>query len=240
MPTTRLALPNGNRLLGALPGGEFRRLQPQLKEVNLTFGEIVYEPGATIRYVYFPSNSIVSLLSATDQKATLEVGMIGNEGMTGVSVIMGVNQSRPRALVQGTGTALRMESAALRRESVRLEYFHQLLLRYAHSLMTQMSLGLACNRFHKLEDRLARWLLMTQDRIGSDEFRMTQEFMSNMLAVRRERVNKVAGNLQKRNLIKYTRGHVTILNRPGLENGACYCYGAMKQESDAGLRNGKQ
>jgi CRP-like cAMP-binding protein len=237
MPTTRPALPNGNRLLGALPAAEFRRLQPQLKEVRLTFGEMVYEPGETIRYVYFPSNSIVSLLSATEGHAMLEVGMIGNEGMTGVSVFMGVNQSRPRALVQGAGTALRMESAALRRESVRLEYFHHLLLRYVHSLMTQMSLGLACNRFHKLEDRLARWLLMTQDRIGSDEFRVTQEFMSNMLAVRRERVNKVAGNLQKRDLISYSRGQVKILNRLGLERGACNCYGAMKEESDTGLRN---
>jgi CRP-like cAMP-binding protein len=198
---------------------------------------MVYEPGETIRYVYFPSNSIVSLLSATEGHAMLEVGMIGNEGMTGVSVFMGVNQSRPRALVQGAGTALRMESAALRRESVRLEYFHHLLLRYVHSLMTQMSLGLACNRFHKLEDRLARWLLMTQDRIGSDEFRVTQEFMSNMLAVRRERVNKVAGNLQKRDLISYSRGRVKILNRLGLERGACNCYGAMKEESDTGLRN---
>ena len=237
MPTTRPALPNGNRLLGALPPAEFRRLQPQLKEVKLTFGEMVYEPGETIRYVYFPNNSIVSLLSATEGHATLEVGMIGNEGMTGVSVFMGINQSLPRALVQGAGTALRMESAALRRESVRLEYFHHFLLRYVHSLMTQMSLGLACNRFHKLEDRLARWLLMTQDRIGSNEFRVTQEFMSNMLAVRRERVNKVAGNLQKRNLISYSRGQVKILNRPGLEKGACICYGAMKEESDAGLRN---
>ena len=226
---------NGNRLLAALPTREYRRLLPLFEEVMLTFAEVIYEPGDIIRHVYFPNDSVVSLLNTRNHHASLEVGMIGNEGMTGVSVFMGVNQSHTRALVQGSGSGLRMESAALRRESDRLGSFHRLLLRYIHSLMTQMSLSSACNRFHKLEDRLARWLLMTHDRIGSDEFRLTQEFMSNMLGVRREGVNKVAGNLQKHHLISYTRGHVTILNRPGLESVSCECYGIMRKESDAGL-----
>lgn len=240
MTSTRRNLQNGNRLLAALPAAEYRRLLPQLEEVTLDFAEIIYEPGDTIRHVYFPQNSIVSLLYATDHHATIEVGMIGNEGMTGMSVFMGVNVSRIRALVQGGGSGLRMESAALRRESDRLGSFHRLLHRYLHSLMTQMSLSAACNRFHRLEDRMARWLLMTQDRIGADEFRMTQEFMSNMLGVRREGINKVAGNLQKHNLISYTRGHVTVLDRPGLEKVSCECYGIMKKESDAGLNGSKR
>lgn len=240
MPTPQLGVQNGNRLLASLPAAEYRRLLPQMERVALTFGDIIYEPGDAIRHVYFPNNSVVSLLYVTDHNATLEVGMIGNEGMTGVSVFMGVNQSRTRALVQGGGSGLRMESAALRSESDRLGSFHRLLHRYVHSLMTQMSLSSTCNRFHKLEDRLARWLLMTHDRIGSDEFRLTQEFMSNMLGVRREGVNKVAGNLQKQNLISYTRGHVKVLNRPGLEKVACRCYGIMRAESDAGLNGGKR
>lgn len=241
MPTT-LNVPNGNRnrLLASLPAAEYRRLLPQLEEVTLTFAEIIYEPGDTIRHVYFPNNSIVSLLYVADHHASLEGGMIGNEGMTGVAVFMGVNQSQTRALVQGAGSGVRMESAALRRESDRLGSFHRLLHRYVHSLMTQMSLSSTCNRFHKLEDRLARWLLMTHDRIGSDEFRLTQEFMSTMLGVRREGVNKVAGNLQKNNLISYSRGHVTILNRPGLERVSCQCYGLMREESDAGLNGSKR
>jgi CRP-like cAMP-binding protein len=236
MSTTRLNVQPQNRLLASLSPGEYRRLLPQLEEVTLTFAEIIYEPGETIRHVYFPNNSIVSLLYATNSHASLEVGMIGNEGMTGVSVFMGVDQSRTRALVQGAGSGLRMESSALRKESDRLGSFHRLLHRYVHSLMTQMSLSSACNRFHSLEDRLARWLLMTHDRIGSDEFRLTQEFMSNMLGVRREGVNKVAGNLQKHSLISYTRGHVTVLDRPGLEKVSCDCYGIMRRESDAGLK----
>ena len=240
MTSTRRNAQNGNRLLAALPAAEYRRLLPQLEEVMLTFADVLYESGDTIRHVYFPNNSIVSLLYAPDHHSTIEVGMIGNEGMTGLSVFMGVNESRTRALVQGGGSGLRMEAAALRRESARLGSFHRLLHRYLHSLMTQMSLSAACNRFHKLEDRLARWLLMTQDRIGSDEFRLTQEFMSNMLGVRREGVNKVAGDLQKHNLISYTRGHVTVLDRPGLEKVSCECYGIMRKESDAGLNGGKR
>lgn len=213
-----------NRLLAALPGSEYQRLLPELEEVTLTFAEIIYEPGDTIRYAYFPSDSIVSLLAASNSHSTLEIGMIGNEGMAGVSVFMGVNKSPSRALVQGAGVALRMKSASLRKESGRVGSFHRLLHLYSHSLLSQMSLSAACNHFHGLNARLARWLLMTRDRAGSDEFRLTQEFMSSMLGVRREGVNKVACNLQREKLISYSRGHVTILNRRGLEKVSCECY----------------
>jgi len=175
-------------------------------------------------------------LAAEDHHASLEVGMIGNEGMAGISVFMGVNRSRTLALVQGAGTALRMKSAALRKEADHVGSFHRLLHRYTHSLLTQMSLSSACNRFHTLNSRLARWLLMTHDRIGTDEFRLTQDFMSNMLGVRREGVNKVAGDLQKKKLIKYSRGHIEILDRPGLEKASCTCYGIIREDSDRSLR----
>lgn len=224
-----------NRLLAALPAKEYQRLLPQLEQVTLTFSEVIYEPGDTIRHVYFPTDSVISLLAAEGHHASLEVGMIGNEGMAGVSVFMGVEKSRTRALVQGAGACVRMESAALRKESNQVGSFHRLLHRYIHTILTQTSLASACNRFHTLDARLARWLLMTHDRIGSDEFRLTQEFMSNMLGVRREGVNKVAGNLQRHHLISYTRGHVTVLNRRGLERLSCECYRIMKEDSEACL-----
>jgi CRP-like cAMP-binding protein len=224
-----------NRLLAALPAKEYQRLLPELEDVTLNFAEIIYEPGETIRHVYFPSNSVVSLLAAENNHAMLEVGMIGNEGMTGLAVFMGVNTSRTRALVQGAGAAVRMNAAVLREESKQVSSLHRMLHRYTHSLLTQMSLSSACNRFHALDARLGRWLLMTHDRIGSDEFRLTQEFMSNMLGVRREGVNKVAGNLQRGGLISYSRGHVTILNRGGLEKVSCECYGTIRAESEAVL-----
>jgi len=228
-----------NRLLAALPPKEYQRLLPQLEQVNLAFAEVIYEPGETIRHVYFPDNSVVSLLAAENGHSMLEVGMIGNEGMTGVSVFMGVDTSRTRALVQGAGAAVRMNSAVLREESNQVSSLHRLLHRYTNSLLTQMSLSSACNRFHTLNSRLGRWLLMTHDRIGSDEFRLTQEFMSNMLGVRREGVNKVAGNLQRDGLISYSRGHVTILNRRGLEKISCECYRTIKTESENVLNGNK-
>jgi CRP-like cAMP-binding protein len=230
--------PNGspaNRLLAALPAKEYQRLLPELEPVKLTFAQIVYAPGDTIRHVYFPNDSIVSLLAAEDHHASLEVGMIGNEGMTGISVFMGVNKSHTLALVQGAGTAVRMKSATLRKESDHVGSFHRLLLRYSHSLLTQMSLSSACNRFHTLNSRLARWLLMTHDRIGTDEFRLTQDFMSNMLGVRREGVNKVAGELQRDDLISYSRGHMEILDRAGLEKISCTCYGIIREDTDQSL-----
>jgi CRP-like cAMP-binding protein len=206
-----------------------------LEPVDLPFAQIIYAPGDTIRHVYFPNNSIVSLLAAEPFHSSLEVGMIGNEGMTGLSVFMGVKTSRTLALVQGCGTAVRMKAATLRKESDQVGAFHSLLLRYTHSLLTQMSLSSACNRFHTLNARLARWLLMTHDRIGTDEFRLTQDFMSHMLGVRREGVNKAAGELQRKKLVRYNRGQMAILNRAGLEKTSCSCYGIIKADSDGSL-----
>ena len=230
-----LRAPPANRLLAALPPREYQRLLPELEPATLAFAQIIYSPGDTIRHVYFPNDSIVSLLAAEDHHASLEVGMIGNEGMTGISVFMGVSTSRTLALVQGAGTALKMKAATLRRESDSLGSFHRLLHRYTHSLLTQMSLSSACNRFHTLNGRLARWLLMSHDRIGTDEFRLTQDFMSNMLGVRREGVNKVVGALQRDKLVSYSRGRIAILNRAGLEKISCTCYRIIKEESDGSL-----
>ena len=228
--------PPANRLLAALPKKEYQRLLPELKDVPLTFATILYEPGDTIKHVYFPNDSIVSLLSAVDERSTLEVGIVGNEGMAGISVFMGVDTSRTRFLVQGAGSAMRMTSATLRKEADNVGSLHRLLRRYSHSLLTQISQSSACNRFHTVDARLARWLLMTRDRLGSDEFRLTQDFMSNMLGVRREGVNKAASSLQREQLISYSRGTIKILDRAGLEAIACKCYGIIKAESDSFLK----
>ena len=224
-----------NRLLAKLPKKEYQRLLPQLQRTTLTFGDVLCEPGDTIKDVYFPNDSIISLLSAVAERSTLEVGMVGNEGMAGLAIFMGVNVSSTQALVQASGSAMRMTSAALREEANHLGSLHRLLHRYSHSLMTQISQSSACNRFHTVDARLARWLLMTHDRVSMDEFRLTQDFMSNMLGVRREGVNKAAGALQTEKLISYTRGQIKVLNRRGLEAVSCVCYALIKAESDSYL-----
>ena len=221
-----------NRLLATLPKKEYERLLPGLKRIPLNFGEVLYEPGDTIKHVYFPNDSIVSLLSAMPERSTLEVGMVGNEGFAGLAIFMGVNVSQTRALVQGAGSAMRMTSAAVRHEANHLGALHRLLHRYSHSLLTQVSQSVACNRFHSVDKRLARWLLMTSDRLGLEEFRLTQDFMSNMLGVRREGVNKAASTLQTAKLIRYSRGMITILDRQRLEANSCECYAIIKAESD--------
>ena len=235
-PITNNGGPPANRLLAALPKREYQRLLPELKSTTLTFGDVLYEPGDTIRHVYFPNDSIISLLSAVAERSTLEVGMVGNEGMAGLSIFMGVNESRTRALVQGSGTAMRMQAAVLRQEANHLSFLHRLLHRYTHSLLTQISQSSACNRFHNVDARLARWLLMTRDRLGVDEFRLTQDFMSNMLGARREGVNRAAGALQNRKLIGYSRGIIKILSIKGLEAASCACYSLIKTESDSYLQ----
>jgi CRP-like cAMP-binding protein len=227
--------PPGNRLLAALPRGEYQRLRPKLEIVDMTFGKILYNAGDNITHVHFPNDSIVSLLSVVAERSTLEVGIVGNEGMAGLSVFMGVDISRNRALIQGGGTAMRMRADALRTESNQLGALHRLLHRYSHSLLTQISQSAACNRFHTVDARLARWMLMTHDRMGTDKFQLTQDFMSNMLGVRREGVSKAASELQKKQLIHYTRGMITVLNREGLEKAACKCYQIIKEESESFL-----
>jgi len=224
-----------NRLLATLPKNEYKHLLPKLKTVSLVLGEVLYEPGAAIKYVYFPNDSIISLISKLSETSLLEVGMVGNEGMAGLAVFMGVNSSSTRALVQGAGTAMRMSSAAVRTEANRLGNLHHLLHRYSHSLLNQVSQSSACNRFHFVNARLARWLLMTKDRLGAEEFPLTQEFLASMLGVRREGVSKAAGALQAAKLIRYSRGIITVLNRRGLEAKSCECYAIIKAETDAYL-----
>ena len=232
MPAQSIPSVRFNRLMASLPKNEFERLRPGLKTITLVFGEVLYEPDEVIKYVYFPNDSIVSLLSPMSERSTLEVGMVGNEGMAGLPVFLGVNVSRTRALVQGSGSAIRMTSLAIRREINQLTPLHRLLLRYSHSLLTQVSQSSACNRFHPLEAQLARWLLMTSDRLGTSQFRLTQDFMSNMLGVRREGISKAAGALQIAKLIHYSRGTITILDRRRLEANSCACYEIIKAESD--------
>jgi CRP-like cAMP-binding protein len=227
--------PGVNRLLATLPKNEYRRLLPKLKTVSFVLGEELYGAGDAIKYVYFPNNSIISLISELSETSGLEVGMVGNEGMAGLAVFMGVDFSATRAVVQGAGTAMRMSSAAVRTEANQLGSLHRLLHRYSQSLLTQVSQSAACNRFHLIDARLARWLLMTNDRLAAKEFPLTQEFLSNMLGVRREGVSKAAGALQAGKLIRYSRGVITILNRRALEAKSCPCYAIIKAETDAYL-----
>lgn len=227
--------PAANRLLAALPKKEYQRLLPELEQITMPFAEVLHEPGERIRHVYFPNDSVVSLLAEVTAHAPLEVGLIGNEGVTGISVFMGVNTSPHRAIVQGLGTAMRLRASVLRKESENVGPLHRLLHLYAHSLLTQISRSAACNRFHIVDARLARWLLMTGDRLGTNEFRLTQDFISNMLGVRREGVNKAAGMLQQEGLISYSRGYIKILDRVGLEAISCECYRIIKDESDSYL-----
>jgi CRP-like cAMP-binding protein len=234
-PTAEPRAPAANRLLAALPLNEYQRLLPELEQVTLPFAEVLYESGERIRHVYFPNESVVSLLAEVTAHSPLEVGLIGNEGVTGISVFMGVDTSPHRAVVQGLGTAMRLRASVLRKESESVGPLHRLLHLYAHSLLTQVSRAAACNRFHTVDARLARWLLMTGDRLGANQFRLTQDFISNMLGVRREGVNKAAGVLQKEGLITYSRGRIQILDRVGLDAVSCECYGIIKDESDGYL-----
>lgn len=229
---TREKLPS-NRLLATLPRKEYERLLPSMEEIPLLFENVLYEAGGPILDVYFPNSGIVSLLAAVDDRAALEVGLVGREGMVGLPAFMEVKTSGNRAVVQGAGSAFKMKAKAFRKECNDGGGLPRLLRRYTHSMLTQISQTAVCNRFHPIDARLARWLLMTRDRMGADEFQLTQEFLSNMLGVRREGVNKAAGMLQQQHLIRYSRGALTILNGAGLEAVACQCYGIIKEEYDA-------
>lgn len=225
--------PIANRLLAALPKKDYQALQRHLEEVPLVFEEILYQPNALISDVYFPNSGIVSLLAAVNGRATLEVGLVGKEGMLGLSVFMGVNSSQNRAVVQGAGSAMRMKATAFRKECNNGGVLPRLLRRYSHSLLTQVAQSAVCNQFHSVDARLARWLLMTHDRMGDDEFQITQAFLSSMLGVRREGVCRAAGHLQKRKLIDYSRGRLEVLDRAGLEAVSCGCYKIIKDESNS-------
>ena len=235
--STALRGPPTNQLLAALPKAEHKRLLRNLEPFPLVLGEIIYQPGDLIRQVYFPNSGIVSLLATVEVASSHEVGIVGREGMVGMPVFMEVKTSRNCAVVQGAGTALRMRASVFRKECDTGGALPRLLRRYAHSLWTQLSQTAVCYRFHPIDARLARWLLMTRDRMGVDEFQVTQEFLSNMLGVRREGVNRAAGSLQHRQLVRYSRGTLTILKRAALEAVACKCYQIIKDEYNGFLGN---
>ncbi len=195
------------------------------------FGEVIYEPNKLIRHIYFPSSGIISLLAVAEERSTLEVGLIGQEGMAGVAVFMGVKTSRHSAVVQGDGKALRMRTNEFNKECDNGGSLSRVLRRYSHSLLTQVSQAAVCNRFHPIEARLAKWLMMTRERMGTNEFKLTQDFLSNMLGVRREGVSKAARILQDQKLISYSRGTLKILKAAKLEASACHCYKILKAET---------
>lgn len=228
-PTKRV--PSTNTLLGSLTRKEYQRLLPDLEEIPLILEETLYEPGETISDVYFPNSGIISLLAGDPGRVTLEVGLVGNEGMVGLPLFMGISISRNHAVVQGEGVALRMKAATLRKECNNGSPLTRVMRRYTHSLLTQITQSAVCNQFHSIESRLARWLLMTHDRMNKDEFPLTQEFLSHMLGVRREGVSRTASELQKRKLIAYSRGTLKILDRQGLETISCGCYEIIRDEA---------
>jgi CRP-like cAMP-binding protein len=213
-----------NRLLAALPAKEYERLLDGLEPVKLSYGEVLDEPGEQMRYAYFPCDCLVSLLTVVEGRRALEVGLVGREGMVGSRLALGFTTSSVRALVQGTGTALRIESASFLRKFQRSPALQRALLGFTDSLMLQVTQNAACNRFHVVEARLARWLLMTRERVPSHEFHLTHEFLADMLGVRRVGVTLAASALQRRQLIRYRRGAITILDQRGLEASACSCY----------------
>ncbi|MGE5384477.1 MAG: Crp/Fnr family transcriptional regulator [Betaproteobacteria bacterium] len=213
-----------NRLLAALPASDLQRLQEEFEPVSLRLGDILHEPGCRMDYIYFPETSLVSLLTVAEDDHALEVGLVGREGVVGVALVLGVDVSPMRALVQGGGTAMRMSSQRFSLELRKNRTFGRALDWYAHTLMMQVAQTAACNRFHMIEARLARWLLMIRDRKQSNELHMTHEFLAQMMGVRRVGVTKAAQALQQKNLIDYRRGNITITDAAGLEAAACRCY----------------
>jgi CRP-like cAMP-binding protein len=224
--------PTSNRLLAALPREEYGLLLPHLGGVTFKLGKVVYEPGGQMEHIYFPTTAIISLLYTMENGASAEMGMAGNEGVVGVALFMGGNTMPNRAVVQSAGGAVRMRAHVLRDEFARGGAFQRLLLRYTQALLTQMSQTAVCNRLHAIEQQLCRWLLLSHDRLASDELVMTQELIANMLGVRREGVTVAAGRLQEQGLISYVRGRIRILDRPGLEASVCECYKVVRDEYD--------
>ncbi len=224
--------PRHNRLLAALPDAEWERWLPQLEAVDMPLGKVLYEPGIRLTHVYFPTTSIVSLLYVMEDGASAEIAVVGHDGLVGISLFMGGESTTNRAVVQSAGLGFRLRANLLMLEFNRAGPVLHLLLRYTQALITQMAQTAVCNRHHSLDQQLCRWLLLSLDRLPSNELIMTQELIANMLGVRREGVTEAAGNLDKAGLIRYRRGHITVLDRSGLEKRTCECYSVVKQEYD--------
>jgi len=224
--------PRQNHLLAALPNESYERLLPHLERVPMPLGEVVYESGIQMRHVFFPTTSIVSLLYVMEDGASAEIAIVGHEGVVGISLFMGGESTPSRAVVQSSGEAYRLPGRILKTEFERGGPLQHLLLRYTQALLTQMAQTAVCNRHHSLDQQFCRWLLLSIDRLEADELVMTQELIANMLGVRREGVTEAAGNVQKAGLIKYHRGHITVIDRPGLEARVCECYAVVKKEFD--------
>ncbi|MDH3377264.1 MAG: Crp/Fnr family transcriptional regulator [Gammaproteobacteria bacterium] len=221
-----------NRLLAALPADVYKRLEPDMESVSLALGTVIYEANDTLSHVYFPTTAIVSLLYMMENGTSAEMGVVGYDGVVGIAVFMGGDTTPNRAVVQSAGNAIRLELKHFREEFRRVGELHRLLLLYTQALLTQMSQTAVCNRLHSVEQQLCRWLLLSHDRLESNELVMTQELIANMLGVRREGVSVAAHRLRQAGLIHYKRGHITIADRPGLESTVCECYQVVKTETD--------
>jgi CRP-like cAMP-binding protein len=226
-----------NHLLAALPDAEWRRWLPRLEPVAMPLGHVLYESGATLSHVYFPTTAIVSLLYVMESGASAEIAVVGNEGIVGISLFMGGDSTPSRAVVQSAGLGFRLKSQILKDDFNRAGPVLHLLLRYTQALITQMAQTAVCNRHHSLDQQLCRWLLLSLDRLQGSELVMTQELIANMLGVRREGVTEGALKLQQAGLIRYARGHISVLDRIGLERRSCECYAVVKKEYDRLLPN---
>ena len=224
--------PQRNLLLDALPKADSERIYPDLQFVHLPLGSVLYESGDALRHVYFPTNSIVSLLSVMKDGTSAEIAVVGNEGVVGVALFMGGDTTPSRAVVQSAGQAYRLPARRLKEEFRRCGVLQILLLRYTQSLITQMAQTVVCNRHHSVDQQLCRWLLLSLDRLDSETLNMTHELIADMLGVRREGVTESAGKLQKRGVIRYARGRITVLDRAKLEQLSCECYRVVKKETD--------
>jgi len=224
--------PKQNHLLAALPAQDYERMVPHLELLPLALGAALYESGSQQQYVFFPTASIVSLLYVMQDGSSAEIAVVGNEGVVGIALFMGGETTPSRAVVQSAGYAYRLRASLLKKEFERGGPLQYLLLRYTQALITQMAQTAVCNRHHSVEQQLCRWLLLSLDRLPSNELTMTQELIANMLGVRREGVTEAAGRLQSAGLIQYSRGKIVVLDRPKLEARVCECYAVVKRESD--------
>ena len=230
--------PRQNHLLAALPPDNYERLYPYLERVPLPFGHVLSEPGIPMHHVYFPTDAIVSRLYILEDGASAEIAVVGNEGIVGISLFMGGETSNRRTVVESAGHAYRVKGRVLRDEFYRADALRNILLRYTQAVLTQMAQTAVCNRHHSLDQQFCRWLLSRLDRMSTNALTITQDLIANMLGVRRESITEAAGNLQKAGLIEYRRGHITVLNRAGLQARACECYAVVKKEFDRLLPEG--